>query len=268
MEALQLRLLRGRHISPNDDRPGAPHVAVLTQRMASMLWPNKDPLDQCIEISRRPCAPVIGIVSDVHRQALREQPFLMFFTSLEASDSLPVPEALLVRVSGRAESMIGVIRRELLALRPSLPYVRIEPYEGLISPQTRSWRLGATMFSAFGVLSLLMAAVGVYGVLSFSVRRRTRELGIRAALGASPGAVLRSVLLGGVVVALVSVAVGGLAAYGLSGRLEPLLFETSAREPFAYALAGGFIAVFALLASLVPGIRATRVDPLVALRAE
>jgi putative ABC transport system permease protein len=268
MEALQPRLLRGRFFEPNEDRPGAPRVAVLSQRMASTLWPNKDPLQQCISIFEEPCARVIGVVGDVHRQGLREDPFMLFFVPLESSDTLPVPETLLIRVSGRPEAMIGTIRRELLAMRPNLPYVRIEPYEGLIAPEARSWRLGASMFSAFGALSLLIAAVGVYGVLSFSVRRRTRELGIRSALGASRGAVLRSVLLGGVVVALGGVAIGAFATWGLSTRLQPLLFETSAREPAAYWVAAAFIAVFAFLASVVPGLRATRVDPLVALRAE
>ncbi|HJU73981.1 MAG TPA: ADOP family duplicated permease [Gemmatimonadaceae bacterium] len=268
MEALGLRLLRGRHIAPNDDRAGAPLVVVLTQRMANALWPNRDPLEQCIEVSRRPCAPVIGIVSDVHRQKIREEPFLLFFTPIDASDSVVVPEALLVRVSASPESMIGAIRRELLALRPSLPYVRIEPYEDLITPQARSWRLGAVMFTAFGVLSLVIAAVGVYGVLSFSVRRRTRELGIRSALGASRGVMLRSVMLGGVGLAVAGVAAGALVAFALAGRLQPLLFDTSAREPFAYALAAVCIVLFAFVASLVPGLRATRVDPLAALRAE
>ncbi len=268
MEALQLRLLRGRHVAPNEDRPGVPQVVVLTQRMANALWPSRDPLQQCIEISRRDCARVIGIVSDVHRQQLVEEPFLLFFTPIEAADSTAVPEALLVRVSGAPESMVSVIRREMIALRPNVPYVRVEPYEGLISPQAHSWRLGATIFTAFGVLSLLIAAVGVYGVLSFSVRRRTRELGIRAALGASRGVVLRSVLLGSIVLAIVGVAAGALAAVGLAGRLQPLLFNTSAREPIVYALAGTCIVVFALLASLIPGLRATRIDPLVALRTE
>jgi ABC-type antimicrobial peptide transport system permease subunit len=164
--------------------------------------------------------------------------------------------------------MIRTIRQELLTMRPNLPYVRIEPYEDLIAPEARSWRLGASMFSAFGALSLLIAAVGVYGVLSFSVRRRTRELGIRSALGASRGAVLRSVLFGGVVVALGGVAIGAFASWSLSTRLQPLLFETSAREPLAYLLAAACIALFALLASLIPGLRAAKVDPLVALRAE
>jgi ABC-type antimicrobial peptide transport system permease subunit len=225
-------------------------------------------LQQCIEVSQRDCARVVGVVSDVHRQQLVEEPFLLFFTPLQATDSTAVPEALLVRVSDSPESMISTIRREMLALQPNLPYVRVEPYEQLISPQARSWRMGATIFTAFGVLSLLIAAVGVYGVLSFSVRRRTRELGIRAALGASRAVVLRSVLFGGVAVALVGVAAGGLAAFGLANRLQPLLFETSAREPLAYAIAAGCIVAFALVASLVPGLRATKVDPLVALRTE
>lgn len=268
MEAMQLRLLRGRRFEPNDDRPDAAPVAVITQRMASTLWPSKDPLEQCVSVFAQPCARIVGIVSDVHSQALREEPYMLLFMPLESSDTLPVPETLLIRVSGRPEAMIGTIRRELLAMRPNLPFVRIEPYEGLIAPEARSWRLGATMFSAFGALSLLIAAVGVYGVLSFSVRRRTRELGIRSALGASRATVLRSVLLGGVVVALGGVAIGAVATWSLSTRLQPLLFETSAREPGAYWIAAACIGVFALLASVIPGLRATRVDPLVALRAE
>jgi predicted permease len=268
MEAMQLKLLRGRRFEPNDDRPGAPLVAVISQRMASTLWPSKDPLEQCISIFAQPCARVVGIVSDIHRHSLREDPSMLFFMPLETSDTLPVPEMLLLRVSGEPEAMVGTIRRELLAMRSDLPYVRIEPYEGLIAPEARSWRLGATMFSAFGALSLLIAAVGVYGVLSFSVRRRTRELGIRSALGASRGAVLRSVLLGGLAVALAGLALGAFAAFSLSTRLQPLLFETSARDPAAYWVAAACIAVFALLASVIPGLRAARVDPLVALRAE
>jgi predicted permease len=268
MEAMQLKLLRGRRFEPNDDRPGAPLVAVISQRMASTLWPSKDPLEQCISIFAQPCARVVGIVSDIHRHSLREDPSMLFFMPLETSDTLPVPEMLLLRVSGEPEAMVGTIRRELLAMRSDLPYVRIEPYEGLIAPEARSWRLGATMFSAFGALSLLIAAVGVYGVLSFSVRRRTRELGIRSALGASRGAVLRSVLLGGLAVALAGLALGAFAAFSLSTRLQPLLFETSARDPAAYWVAAACIAVFALLASVIPGLRAARVDPLVALRTE
>jgi predicted permease len=268
MEALQLHVVRGRLIDPNEDRPGVPPVAVVTQRMANTLWPGKDPLAQCVSIFDKPCAPVVGIVSDIHLRGLREDPFMLFFMPLESSDTLAVPETMLVRVSGRPEAMIRTIRQELLTMRSNLPYVRIEPYEDLIAPEARSWRLGASMFSAFGALSLLIAAVGVYGVLSFSVRRRTRELGIRSALGASRGVVLRSVLFGGVVVALGGVAIGAFASWSLSTRLQPLLFETSAREPLAYLLAAACIALFALLASLIPGLRAAKVDPLVALRAE
>lgn len=268
MEALQLHLVRGRLVEPNEDRPGVPPVAVVTQRMATTLWPSKDPLQQCISIFDKPCAPVVGIVSDIHLQALREDPFMLFFMPLESSDTVAVPEMMLVRVSGRPEAMIDAIRRELLAMRPDLPYVRIEPYEELIAPEARSWRLGASMFSAFGALSLLIAAVGVYGVLSFSVRRRTRELGIRSALGASRAAVLRSVLFGGLGVTLVGVAAGAFVSFGLSSRLQPLLFQTSAREPVAYGFAALCIAMLALLASVIPGVRAARVDPLVALRAE
>ncbi|HSA56754.1 MAG TPA: ADOP family duplicated permease [Gemmatimonadaceae bacterium] len=266
MEALNVRVLRGRALTADDDRPGAVPSVVVTERMAGALWPGRDPLAQCLAVEAGPCAPVVGVVADLHRQGLQERPFFLFFVPLAAIDPDHAPEILLVRVTGRPEHMVETVRRELLALREDLPYVRIDPYEALISPQARSWRLGATMFTAFGVLSLLMAAIGVYGVLSFSVTQRAPELGIRSALGASPAAVLRLVLVGGVGIAGAGVLLGTGAAFALAHRIEPLLFETSARAPAAYAAAGAVLLLLSLLASLLPGLRAARTDPLVALR--
>jgi hypothetical protein len=266
MAALNVRLRRGRALTADDDRPGAPPAVVVTELMARTLFPDRDPLTQCVAVDTGPCAPIVGVVADLHRQGLQERPFFLFFVALAAADPDRAPDALLVRVSGAPERMIDVVRRQLLALHGDLPYVRIEPYGARIAPQARSWRLGATMFTAFGLLSLLMGAVGIYGVLSFSVAQRTPELGIRAALGASPGAVLRMVVLGGLGIAGAGVLLGGMAAYGLAQRLEPLLFETSAREPLAYAIAGTALMFLALVSSLLPGMRAARTDPLVALR--
>jgi len=144
-----------------------------------------------------------------------------------------------------------------------LPFIPVKPYESLIAPEKRS---GAIMFTAFGLLSLIMAAIGVYGVLSFGVTQRTPELGIRAALGALPANVLRLIVSAGLGTAALGVAVGSIAALLLSGRIEPLLFETAARDPVAFAVAGGVLLAIALTASVIPAARAARTDPLRALR--
>ncbi|MEX2151962.1 MAG: ADOP family duplicated permease [Gemmatimonadaceae bacterium] len=267
LEALGVRLLRGRFISADDDRVGAAPVTVVTDNMARTLWPGKNPLAQCLIISRRPCANVVGVVADLHRQQLREPAFFLYFVPLSFTPG-QAPEVLIVRTAGPPGAMVEVIRRELLAMRNDLPYVHIEPYEALIAPQGRSWQLGATMFTVFGILSLLIALVGVYGVLSFSVTQRMPELGVRAALGATPFDVLRMIVAGGLGTALTGVLLGGIAALGLSRRIEPLLFETSAREPMMYVAAALVIAAGALVASMVPGMRAARADPVTALRSD
>jgi predicted permease len=267
LEAMGVRITRGRLFTASDDRPGAQPVVVITQGMAQRLWPGADPLTKCLIISDRPCAPVVGVVADMHRQGLREKSFLLFFTPIGA-DTAATPEALLVRVTGAPERAVEPIRRELLAMRADLPFIRIQSYESLIAPQARSWRLGANVFTAFGLVSLLLAALGVHGVLSYTVTQRTPELGIRAALGATPAHVMRTVLSTGLGTAAVGVAAGCVVALVAASRVQPLLFDTSARDPVVMAVAGVAILAIAVPATLIPGLRAARIDPLRALRAE
>ena len=138
----------------------------------------------------------------------------------------------------------------------------------LVDPEVRSWTLGATMFSAFGVLALVIAAVGLYSVVGYDVAQRTAELGVRAALGARTGDLLRLVVGQGARVTLVGVAVGLLAALVATRWIEPLLFDVSPRDPLVLGSVAATLLVIAALASLVPASRAARVDPAVALRAE
>jgi hypothetical protein len=264
-----VRLVRGRLFTEVDDRRGAAPVAVLTERTARLLWPVGDALGQCVMITEVPgCTPVVGVVADLHRQGLQEAPFMALFLPLGATAPDQPPHAILVRTAGPPEGMVESLRRTLQALRPDLPYVHIQPYQAVIASHARSWRLGATVFTAFGVLSLVIAAIGVYGVLSFTVARRMPELGIRTALGATSRTVLRMVVGGGVATAAAGVALGSAIGLALSGRIQGLLFETSAREPVVFLAAAGTIIAFALGASLVPGVRAARADPLAVLRAE
>jgi putative ABC transport system permease protein len=269
LEALGVRLRSGRLFNEMDDRRGAAPVAVITERTARLLWPDADPLGRCLTVTDvAGCAAVVGVVADLHRQGLREPPFMALFLPLAAVAPDRPPQIILVRTAGPPDGLVESLRRSLLALRPDLPYVHIQPYEELIANQARSWRLGAIVFIAFGVLSLAIAAIGVYGVLSFTVARRMPELGIRAALGATSRTVLRMVVGGGVATAVAGVALGSTLGLVLSGRIQGLLFETSGREPAVFLVAGATIVTLALAASLAPGIRAARADPLAVLRAE
>jgi predicted permease len=268
LEALGVRLVRGRLFSGDDDRIGAAPVVVISERMARALWPGEDPLERCLVVEGGPCAAVVGVIADLYRQSLHEDPSFMIFAPLATSSPEETPRDILVSVAGPPDRMIPLIRRELTALRSDLPYLRIQPYEALIAPQMKSWRLGATLFAVFGGLSLLMAGIGVYGVLAFNVRRRFPELGIRAALGASPGRILRMVMAGGAGAAAAGAGLGLLLALGLSARLEPLLFETSGRDGVVLVIAALSVLLFSLVAALRPGLAAARVDPLRALRAE
>jgi predicted permease len=276
LEALGARLIRGRFFN-DGDRAGSPPVAIISERMAQVVWPKQDAIGKCFykwneresTSDNTACQEVVGVVADIHRQAIIEEPFLLFFTVLDQEPEPIAPSNLLVGTGeGAPELVADAVRRELQAMRGDLPYISARPFEEVVSPLVRSWRLGATMFTLFAGLSLVIAAVGLYGVLSYLVTQRTAELGIRAALGASPRSLLTMILRSGVLAAAAGVVLGLVLVLLIGNRLSGLLFNTSAREPLV--LGGAAVAVLgvAILASLVPGLRATRVDPMQALRAE
>jgi len=269
LEALGVRLLRGR-LFDRGDRAGSPPVAVVSDRMARLLWLNQDPIGRCFVAapsdSAAPCREVVGIVADLHRQELDEAPFMLYFTVIDQWRDPRVPDQILVRTKGSPDAVIEPVRRALLELRSDLPYVNARPYEEIIAPQSRSWRLGAAMLPAFGMLSLAIAAMGLYGVLSFTVTQRIREFGIRTALGATPSRLVRGVVAGGLGVAAVGVALGLVLVGAISGRLAPLLYRTSPGEPLVLASAALVVVLIGTVASAVPARRAARVDPIGARR--
>jgi predicted permease len=268
LEALGVRLLRGRLFTEADGPNGQP-VAIISDLMARHIWPGEDALGKCFMAGEDVrCREIVGIVADLHRQEIEEAPFMLYFTLVDQQRPVATPGHLLVATTGRPELLVEPVRRELQALRGDLPYVSARPFEELIAPQKRSWRLGATMFSVFAGLSLLIAAVGLYGVLSYLVSERTRELGLRAALGATPGTLLEMVVRSGLASALVGVLLGLGIVVVVAGKLGSLLYRTSPRDPAVLAAAGFVVVVVALAASIVPGLRATRVDPMQALRTE
>ncbi|NOT09697.1 MAG: protein kinase [Gemmatimonadales bacterium] len=269
LETLGVRVVAGRLFTAGDDRVGAPPVMVVTQRMAETLWKARNPIGQCVLVGEPGvCHEVVGVVADLHRQGLEEDPFLLYFTPLGQRGAEAAPEHMIIRTTRDAEALAEPLRRALAAIRSDLPFIQLRSYESMLDSQARSWRLGATMLTIFGAISLIVAAIGLYGVLSYSVTQRAQELGLRSALGATPANLLGLILREGLIVAFVGIVLGFGLALVLSRRLTDLLFQTSARDPLVFAATGVIVVAIALVASAVPGRRATRVDPLTALRAE
>ena len=186
-----------------------------------------------------------------------------------AAAQVPTPDSrLFIRTRGEAATQTEAVRRALQEVVPGFAYVSTRTLESIVAPEMRSWRLGATMFTIFGLLALVVAAIGLYSVVAYDVSQRTRELGVRVALGASAGAVLRLVVGEGVRVVFVGLALGAVTSLALASRVSPLLYEVSAKDPVTYAGVVGVLLVVAIVASLAPALRAARVDPNVALRAD
>ena len=263
------RVLDGRAIT-TADREGDERVAVVNETMARTLWPAGNAIGQCLVLADSlPCARVVGVVEDARRFRLRESAAMQLYIPLGHERALGFGGSqLLVRPFGNARAVVPTIRRELIAVDGSVQYVVTRTMQEVLDPQVQPWKLGATMFSVFGFLALIVASVGLYSVIAYLVSQRTRELGVRIALGAQSAAIVRLIVGHGLATTSAGLAIGiGLAV--VAGRwAEPLLFDTSPRDPVVFAGVIVTLLVVAGLASLVPAWRATRVDPIEALRTE
>lgn len=277
---MKTRLLRGRAFDITD-QAGSPHVVVVSQAMASALWPGKEALGQCIYIGlspRRgnnvspaqhaPCTTVIGVAENTAQQNIGDDPRFMYY--LPVAQAWPqVVSTMYLRMSARdPRGQIENVRRELTRVMPGDGLVVIRPLQEVVDDQSRSWRLGAILFAAFGVLALVAAIVGLYGVMSYDVTQRAHELGVRVALGASARDIVGLVLRQGMQLAGIGVFVGLSLAVIASRWIQPLLFRLSARDPGTLGVVGVAMLLAALAASLIPAVRALKADPNRALRAE
>jgi predicted permease len=264
-ETMGIPVARGREIT-DADRAGGQPVAVLSQAAVRRIWPSEDPLGKCVKLEATgTCFVVVGISGDV-RLGFDDRPVQQIY--LAGTQNYTPDSRLFIRTRGDAAVQVEAVRRALQQVAPGFAYVSATALDAVVAPEMRSWRLGATMFTIFGLLALLVAAIGLYSVVAYDVSQRTRELGVRVALGASAGAVLRLVVGEGLRVVVVGLALGAAVAISLAAKVSPLLYKVSPKDPMTYGGVIGVLIVVAVVASLVPALRASRVDPNVALRAD
>ena len=269
---LRMRLVEGRFFTEAENRKGAQSVAVITESMAQNTWPGEPAVGKCFYMggSDGACTDVIGVVADARLfGSVRptKQWASAYYLPIEQDRSLS-SRALLVRTTGDPESVLQTLRREAQSAAPDLPYVEAHAFDEVFMNLLRPWRLGSIVFVVFGTLSIAIAAVGLAVVGAYGVTRRTREMGIRSALGAAPQHLVRLMLGRSLLVVATGLAAGiGLAWAG--GRiLTAQLFDVTARDPRVFAGAAIAVLLVGSVAAWLPARRAARIEPVIALRAE
>ena len=271
MEAMGTPLLEGRFFDAHDNETGAP-VAIVDQSLARLYWPNESALGKRVKVggmdSKTPWMTIVGVVRHVHYGSLEANSRVEMYWPFAQQ---PYPQSqldLAVRTVGDPRSLATMIQREVQALDPDQPLFHVRPMEEWMADSVARRRLALILLASFAGLALLLAAVGIYGTTSFSVAQQTRDIGVRRALGAQRGDVFRLVLREGVTTVAIGAAVGIAGALAITRLIRQALFQVSAADPVTYAAVLATLTLVALLAAWLPAWRATRVEPLEALRYE
>ena len=265
-ETVGIVLRRGRDFTELDVE-GRPLVAIVNETMAQQFFPNEDPIGKRIRIGggpNRPWTEIVGVTENTKYAALSEQPAAVLYQPLSQQHETGV--TLYVRAAGSPAALVPLIRGEIQALEPNLPVPNIQTMTQTIGTSLYAPRMGAMLMTVFGGLALLLASLGVYGVLAFSISRRTREIGIRMALGADRSRVFGLVIREGMWLVGVGLALGLAGGFYAGESIKRFLFEISARDLTTFVTVPWVLAAVALLACYLPARRAMRVDPMVALR--
>lgn len=276
MGALHIPVLRGRDLS-DTDIAGRPAVVLISESMARQFWPGEDALGKRLTLTFSPDAvrEVVGIVGDVKLDSLDQtRPSATLYFPLDQVSASSnggwgsFPMTLVVRSASGSTGMVSAVSNAVHEVDREIPLRDILAMDDLVTNSLSQQRFNMLLLGAFAGLALLLAAVGIYSVLSYSVRRSVREIGIRLALGARLGDVLRMVVIEGMKPTLIGVAVGTAGALALGRVLSSLIYGVRPTDPFTFVAVAALLAAVALVASIVPAYRATKVDPMVALRYE
>jgi predicted permease len=279
--AFRIPLLRGR-VFEDRDTGKSERVLLINQAMAKKYWPKADPIGQRITIGKglgpqfeEPTRQIVGVVGDVRESGLRDsdQP-VMYVPEAQITDPLTqlansvIPMSWAIRTVSDPTALITAIQREIMAVDGQLPVSKIRTMEQVLSESTARQNFNMLLLTIFAGLALLLAAIGIYGLMSYTVEQRTQEIGIRMALGAGRGDMLKLIVRQGMLLAGIGVGIGLAAAFGLTRLLASLLFGVKTTDPVTYVAVALILVLVALLATYVPARRATKIDPLIALRYE
>ncbi len=281
-DVFRIGLLRGRVFSDSDVQNSQP-VAIVNQAFVRKYWPKEDPLGKQIVIGGKllgpefedPARAIAGIVADIHDgQPGDPMRPVMYIPAAQVGDGLTkfanaiIPLVWAVRTHGDPGTLTAAIQREVLAVDSQLPMANVRSMDEVVSSATARENFNMLLLTIFAAIALLLAAIGIYGLMSYSVEQRTNEIGIRMALGASRGGVMKMVAAQGMALSLAGAVVGLVASYGLTRLLEKMLYGVKPTDPATFAIVAAVIAAVSFLACAIPALRATRIDPVIALRYE
>ena len=269
-KALQIPLRRGRLLDDRDAL-GAPDVVVISETMARKYFGGEDPIGKRITFGDPQAADVewftvVGIVGDVRGSSLKSEPYAQVYGSYRQSPQRGM--TVVLRTAGDPMNVAPAVRQQVAALDPQQPLYNIRTAEQVLAASIARPRFNMLLIAILAGIALVLAAIGVYGVISYSVTQRTREIGIRIALGASAGNVLKLVVGEGMILAGTGIVVGIIAAFGVTRIMASLLYGVTASDPLTFASLALLLGAIAFVACYIPARRATRVDPVVALRYE
>ena len=262
--ALHIPLLRGRNFTEQEVRQ-SDKVTMVSQQLVDIVFPNEEPLGKrLITVMGNEPYEIIGVVGDIRHQALGSQPFPAMYFPTRSSGRMN----FVIRTQGDPLSIVAALRKQVQALDPDQPIASVKKMSDWVDSSVAGPRYRTTLLGMFAALAMILAATGIYGVMSYSVAQRTHEIGIRMALGARQLDVLKLVVRQGMLLTLVGVILGLLGAFALTRVMQSLLFGVTPKDPFTFAMVAALLIAVAFVACLIPARRATKVDPLVALRYE
>ena len=261
---MHIPLMRGRNFTDQEVRQGG-QVTIVSQQLVDTVFPNEDPLGKrLVTAIGQQAFQIIGVVGDIRHRSLGERPFdAMYFPGRDVGRM-----NFVVRTQGDPLSLVGAVRKEVQGLDPDQPIASVKKMSDWVDSSVSEPRYRTTLLGMFAALAMILAAMGIYGVMSYSVAQRTHEIGVRMALGARQHDVLKLVVRQGMLLTLVGVALGLIGALALTRVMQSLLFEVTAKDPVTFAVVAALLTAVAFVACFIPARRATKVDPLVALRYE
>jgi putative ABC transport system permease protein len=266
VNTLRMQLVNGREFEATDG-PGAPRVAIVDDRLVEKYWPGEDPIGKRLSSNgdEGPWATVVGVVRHVYRSGPKNEGEPQIYFPFRQYTQTPLSYA--IRTTVDPLSIIRTVRTEIAGIDPDLPIARIASMATLESSALARDRFNAMVLAVFALTALLLAAIGLYGVMAYLVSQRQAEMGIRMALGGGPRDVLRLVIGDGMRMALAGIVVGTLASLAIGRALDGLLYGIEPTDPVTYVVIASTLALVALFASALPARRATKADPASALRA-